>query len=64
MDKLKLEYTLKLHEITKDDLMKENDWSSSTYYRKMSGEAEWLIGEVHSLIRLGVDVTEVIDIFF
>lgn len=64
MDKLKLEYVLKCHEIGKDDLMLANDWSSSTYYRKMSGEAEWLISEANSLVKLGVDITEIIDIFF
>lgn len=64
MDPLKLEFMLKKRGITRDVLMKIQDWSSSTYYRKLSGEAAWTIEECNKLIPLGVGITEIIDIFF
>lgn len=64
MDPLKVEYLLKKKGITRDDLMKAQNWSSSTYYRKLSGEVAWTIQECNSLIGLGVTITEIIDYFF
>lgn len=64
MDPLKLEFMLKKRGITRDVLMKIQDWSSSTYYRKLSGEADWTVEECNKLIPLGVGITEIIDIFF
>lgn len=64
MDKLKLEYTLKKHEVSKQGLLNAEKWGTSTYYRKMAGESDWTIEEVNNLIGLGVSITEVIDIFF
>lgn len=64
MDPLKVEYLLKKKGITRDDLMKAQNWSSSTYYRKLSGEVAWTIQECNNLIGLGVTITEIIDYFF
>lgn len=64
MDKLKLEYTLKRHEIPKQAILDAEGWGTSTYYRKMAGESDWTIEEVNNLIKLGVTLTETIDIFF
>lgn len=64
MDKLKLEYTLKKHGVTKQEILDAENWGTSTYYRKMAGESDWTIEEVNNLIGLGVTLTEVIDIFF
>lgn len=64
MDKLKLEFLLKKRNIDRNDLMRLQDWSSTTYYRKMSGESDWTIAEVNNLFKLGFEVTEIIDIFF
>ena len=64
MDPLKVEYLLKKKGITRDDLMKAQNWSSSTYYRKLSGEVAWTIQEFNRLIGLGVTITEIIDYFF
>lgn len=64
MNKEYLDFVLKRYGITKQILMDQNDWSRSTYYRKMSGEVDWTIAEVNGLIELGVDIAEVIDIFF
>lgn len=64
MDPLKVEYLLKKKGITRDVLMKAQDWSSSTYYRKLSGEVAWTIQECNKLIGLGVSITEIIDTFF
>ena len=63
-DSLKLEYVLKSHGITKQDVIEAEGWGSSTYYRKMQADSEWTIGEVNVLIGLGVELTEIIDIFF
>lgn len=64
MDPLKVEYLLKKKGITRDDLMKTQNWSSSTYYRKLSGDVAWTIQECNRLIGLGVTITEIIDYFF
>lgn len=64
MNKDYLNYVLSRYGITKQQLMDQNTWSKSTYYRKMSGEVDWTIGEVNGLIELGVDIAEIIDIFF
>lgn len=64
MDKLKLDYVLKKRGITKQMLLDATGWGTSTYYRKMSGETDWSVSEVNTLIKLGVEITEVIDIFF
>ena len=61
---IKLEFVLKSHGITKQDLIDAQNWGSSTYYRKMKADSDWTIGEVNVLIGLGVDIAEVIDIFF
>ena len=63
-DVLKLEYVLKSHGITKQDVIEAEGWGSSTYYRKMQADSEWTIGEANELIGLGVELTEIIDIFF
>lgn len=63
-DALKLEYVLKSRGITKQDLIEAEGWGSSTYYRKMQADSDWTIGEVNILISLGVEITEIIDIFF
>lgn len=63
-DALKLEYVLKSHGITKQDVIEAEGWGSSTYYRKMQADSEWTIGEANELIGLGVELTEIIDIFF
>ena len=64
MDKAKLKYLLEVHGATKQDLIELQDWGTTTYYRKLSGESDWTVGEVNNLIRLGFDLTEIIDIFF
>lgn len=64
MDKLKLEYVLKKHEVVKQRLIEAQDWGTSTYYRKISGESDWSVEEINRLMTLGVTLTEVIDIFF
>lgn len=64
MDKNRLEYILKCHDISKEDLMKAEDWSSSTYYRKTNGENDWTVAEVNVLIELGCELEELLDIFF
>ena len=64
MDKLKLEYVLKKHEVTKQKLIEVQDWGNSTYYRKVSGESDWSVEEINRMMTLGVTLTEVIDIFF
>ena len=63
-DIFKLEYVLKSHGITKHELIEAEGWGSSTYYRKMQADSEWTIGEANILIGLGVEITEIIDIFF
>lgn len=63
-DILRLEYVLKSLGITKEDVMKAEDWSSSTYYRKMAYESDWTIAEVNELIGLGLELEEVLNIFF
>ena len=64
MDKLKLEYVLKKHDISKQKLIDVQGWGNSTYYRKVSGESDWSIDEINRTMTLGVTLTEVIDIFF
>ena len=64
IDVLKLEFVLKSHGISKQDVMDAQVWSSSTYYRKMQADSEWTVKEVNNLIALGVDIAEIIDIFF
>ena len=63
-DRFKLEYLLKKNEISKQDLMEAEDWSENTYYRKLSGENRWYVTETNVLIKLGLDLTDIIDIFF
>ncbi len=58
-----LSYVLDRYGITKEALMEQNDWSRSTYYRKLKGD-DWTISEVNGLVMLGVDIAEIIDIFF
>lgn len=63
MDKLKLEFLMKKKGLDRNDLMKLQDWSSTTYYRKMSGESDWTITEMNNLFKLGFEVVDIIDIF-
>lgn len=64
MDIARLKYLLEVHGVTKQNLIDIQDWGTTTYYRKLSGESDWTIEEVNNLIKLGFDVTEIIDIFF
>ena len=63
MDKLKLEFLMKKKGLDRNDLMKLQDWSSTTYYRKMSGESDWTITEMNNLFKLSFEVVDIIDIF-
>lgn len=63
MDKLKLEFLIKKRGLDRNDIMKAQNWSSTTYYRKMSGESDWTIGEMNNLFKLKFEVVDIIDIF-
>lgn len=64
MDIAKFKYLLEVHGVSKQDLIDTQDWGVTTYYRKISGESDWTISEVNNLIKLGFELTEIIDIFF
>lgn len=63
VDTLKLEFLMKKRNLDRNELMKVQDWSSTTYYRKMSGESDWTVAEMNNLFKLGFEVVDIIDIF-
>lgn len=65
MNRPYLKYVLETHGISREDLMREQDWSPTTYSRKVvNGESDWLVREVRILQELGVSGQELTKIFF
>lgn len=65
MDRAYLRYTLEKHGISREDLIKAEGWSPTTYSRKVvNGESDWLVSEVLTLGRLGIPFGDVREIFF
>ena len=60
---LDLDNELKKLGISRKSLQEAEGWSATTCYRKMSGESDWLISEINILIKIGVDLTTIIDLF-
>lgn len=63
MDKLKLEYEMKVRGISVDDLCHAVGISRSAYYRKVSGKSEFTQGEIQKIVDL-LELSSPMGIFF
>lgn len=64
MDVLLLEYTLKVHGVSREALETAQGWSSSTTTRRLTGQQTWLVSEVNKLLEFGFTPDELVKIFF
>lgn len=65
MNRPYLKYVLEIHGVSREDLMRAQDWSPTTYTRKVvNGESDWLVKELKALLTLGISQQEVNKIFF
>lgn len=64
MDVLLLEYTLKVHGVSREALETAQGWSSSTTTRRLNGQQAWLVSEVNKLQEFGFTPDELVKIFF
>ena len=65
IDRAYLRYCMEKHGVSREDLIKAEDWSATTYTRKVvTRESEWTVDEIKVLIRLGIAWDEVEQIFF
>lgn len=65
MDKAYLRYKMETQGVSKEDLIKTMDWGTSTYQRKVYGDADWRLAEMRILVGL-LELTqdEIMLIFF
>ncbi len=65
IDLLLLQYTLAKHGISRTDLIQAENWSTTTYTRKVvSGESDWTVAEINRLVQIGISWAEIDKIFF
>ena len=65
IDKAYLKYQMEIHGISREDLIKAEGWSHTTYYRKVTtGEAKWFSNEIKILEQIGIPWEALEEIFF
>jgi len=63
MDKLKLEYIMKVHGITVEEMSKILGISRSAFYRKCNGKSEFVQSEIQRMIEI-LEIDNPMEIFF
>lgn len=63
MDKFRLQYEMKKRNVTVDILCKAINISKSAFYRKCSGQTEFTLGEINSIVEF-LGLPSPMDIFF
>lgn len=64
MDTLLLEYKLKVHDISRIDLLKIMGWSEGTRQARCIRGENWTVEELQALLEVGFSFEEIQHIFF
>jgi hypothetical protein len=63
MDKYKLEYEMKVRDITTEQLCHDLNISRSAFYRKCNGKTEFTLGEIKAIVEY-LKLDSPMEIFF